>query len=931
MPSAESEVKSSWADQVEEGEDTIPLPTEIFDKGYKTVTEYKLNEDGKKVKVIRQYKVETRIVSKSIAKRKTWKKFGAASKDKPGPNPATTTITEDIYMQFITNKEEEKPSEDDALAKIRGTKMVRCRICKEDHWTTQCPYKDTLGPLQETLKGDEKKPAAAGSPAATDDKPKTGKYVPPSLRDGGNRRGESMQPTRRDETATIRVTNLSEDTRESDLQDLFRPFGSIARIYLAKDKTTGQSKGFAFINFHHREDAAKAIAAVSGFGYDHLILSVEWANYLVENMLRTVVLFFLFTNGIGGIPCPPLPFVEHGTYKVLRGNKVKIICELPYVYRNPKNPLEDSTVIFCKKGNWSNPEPECQLPQNNCEPPKPIENGKYIGFPPFNGESTIQVYCDEGYILKGPTARKCHPTSFEWTNVDPYCMRYDPSIAGIADRIDSQFDKMNNISNTNREIGYNVEFLGLDLFLIFDKSSSITPLDFKEGIRFAQFLIDRFNISNGDIFKEGGTRLSILTFGDSHAEIVALDDISVSSTEIAKQKLESIQCGDVCDGSTNMAAALERVDFVVSALTRDEAKKAVFLTSDGVPNDVDAVNKAVASLKKHGSDKVEIYTIGIGNDVDIDLLKSIASSPPAEHFFLLDKFSDFNEMIKTIREKPTPTPPPSLDKCGYLTEVGKKAAKPNPGTIDSAASPWLAAIIIADGHESKFNCSGALICSQWVLTTASCLHKNKKVVQETDVYVILGENNLAKNSGTEQYFYAEEIHINDNFTFGTIQDDLALIKLNTNTKFNDNVRTVCVPKAERISTRPDSQLLMTGWLITNEESSRLTNEPVNTIKPSQTNLTVLAIDDCETKIEKPIECKHAGTGAASIGNEHLVKCTDNSGSLLTTTNERFELIGLAVKGRGCNIDNKLAFFVRISMYYDWIDDITTDCIENHIN
>lgn len=45
-----------------------------------------------------------------------------------------------------------------------------------------------------------------------------------------------------DESATIRVTNLSEDTRESDLQELFRPFGPIQRIYLAKDKNTGQSK-----------------------------------------------------------------------------------------------------------------------------------------------------------------------------------------------------------------------------------------------------------------------------------------------------------------------------------------------------------------------------------------------------------------------------------------------------------------------------------------------------------------------------------------------------------------------------------------------------------------------------------------------------------------------------------------------------------------
>lgn len=39
-------------------------------------------------------------------------------------------------------------------------------------------------------------------------------------------------------------------------------------------------QGFAFISFHRREDAARAIAGVSGFGYDHLILNVEWAKYV---------------------------------------------------------------------------------------------------------------------------------------------------------------------------------------------------------------------------------------------------------------------------------------------------------------------------------------------------------------------------------------------------------------------------------------------------------------------------------------------------------------------------------------------------------------------------------------------------------------------------------------------------------------------------
>ena len=56
-----------------------------------------------------------------------------------------------------------------------------------------------------------------------------------------------------DESATIRVTNLSEDTRESDLQELFRPFGPIQRIYLAKDKNTGQSKVSAIYCENHND------------------------------------------------------------------------------------------------------------------------------------------------------------------------------------------------------------------------------------------------------------------------------------------------------------------------------------------------------------------------------------------------------------------------------------------------------------------------------------------------------------------------------------------------------------------------------------------------------------------------------------------------------------------------------------------------------
>jgi translation initiation factor 3 subunit G len=83
--------------------------------------------------------------------------------------------------------------------------------------------------------------------------------------------------SRRDEFPTIRVTNISENTTEEDLKELFRPFGQTQRCYLATDRETGASHGFAFISFYRREEAQVAIDKIHSHGYDHLILNVEWA------------------------------------------------------------------------------------------------------------------------------------------------------------------------------------------------------------------------------------------------------------------------------------------------------------------------------------------------------------------------------------------------------------------------------------------------------------------------------------------------------------------------------------------------------------------------------------------------------------------------------------------------------------------------------
>ena len=51
------------------------------------------------------------------------------------------------------------------------------------------------------------------------------------------------------------------DAKEKAVQDIFQPYGQIARIFVSKDKITGQCKGFGFITFETEEGAKLAVAA----------------------------------------------------------------------------------------------------------------------------------------------------------------------------------------------------------------------------------------------------------------------------------------------------------------------------------------------------------------------------------------------------------------------------------------------------------------------------------------------------------------------------------------------------------------------------------------------------------------------------------------------------------------------------------------------
>jgi RNA recognition motif-containing protein len=73
------------------------------------------------------------------------------------------------------------------------------------------------------------------------------------------------------------VGNLSYNTTEDGLRNLFSGYGTVASAKIIFDRETGNSKGFGFIEMSTEEEAAAAIAGTNGHEVDGRQLRVNEA------------------------------------------------------------------------------------------------------------------------------------------------------------------------------------------------------------------------------------------------------------------------------------------------------------------------------------------------------------------------------------------------------------------------------------------------------------------------------------------------------------------------------------------------------------------------------------------------------------------------------------------------------------------------------
>ncbi len=82
------------------------------------------------------------------------------------------------------------------------------------------------------------------------------------------------------------VGNLSYDMTEDALKDTFSQAGNVESAIIIKDKMSGRSKGFGFVEMSTDEEAQKAIEMLNGKEFDGRALTVNEARPMEERPRR---------------------------------------------------------------------------------------------------------------------------------------------------------------------------------------------------------------------------------------------------------------------------------------------------------------------------------------------------------------------------------------------------------------------------------------------------------------------------------------------------------------------------------------------------------------------------------------------------------------------------------------------------------------------
>lgn len=237
-----------------------------------------------------------------------------------------------------------------------------------------------------------------------------------------------------------------------------------------------------------------------------------------------------------------------------------------------------------------------------------------------------------------------------------------------------------------------------------------------------------------------------------------------------------------------------------------------------------------------------------------------------------------------------------------------------------AEMPWQALVKEAGifGLWKYNTCGAVLIHRQWLLTAAHC-----NPGYFSSLRIILGEHDQRVKEGRVSSVYeklpimlkTEKVILHEKYNPYTLDNDLALIKLEEPVKYIKEIQPICLPAHGQ--NFDDLEAFVSGW-----GTLSLANRTLSAVLQI-VNVPILSNKHCQLMFMEGgyrISVKYTWicAGYALGGKSSCVG--DSGGPLMVKVDGRWILAGIVSHGISCAEPNLPGVYTRVSEYVNWIRD-----------
>ncbi|XP_048248347.1 atrial natriuretic peptide-converting enzyme-like isoform X1 [Haliotis rufescens] len=231
--------------------------------------------------------------------------------------------------------------------------------------------------------------------------------------------------------------------------------------------------------------------------------------------------------------------------------------------------------------------------------------------------------------------------------------------------------------------------------------------------------------------------------------------------------------------------------------------------------------------------------------------------------------------------------------------------------------PWL--VSLHGGSGQKFFCGGSVINELFILTAAHCIGGGGVPFLQWTIQA--GHTRKDTYSRYRQVRKGQKFFTYPGYNHYTVENDIAIIKLDEPLTFSDYLRPICLPKQGQLIP-VGTRCISAGW--GKSSDTALDYEPA----ARQVQLDIADWHSCEAAVQRaetPVPYKLTDNMICAGGSDGFDACAGDSGGPFVcmkpnTTNVWFQA-GIVSWGIGCAIPNAPGVYTELPLYVNWINEV----------